>query len=144
MFLNMVKGGNPMGWADSKKDAANRGGFVCLKKDKESVDLVALTEPELTEKPGFQGGEKRTVYRVLVTQFPVEDGGRALNLDLGIFAFNAYLAAIGEDHECKTAFTMTRNGKEGDTNTRYTFKLGKKLGSAAQKLCRKIASEQAF
>jgi hypothetical protein len=143
MILNMVKGGNPMGWAESKKDAANRGGFVSLKKDGESIDLVELTEPVVVEKPGFKGGEARTVYRVIVAATPVSLASRPLNLDLGIFAFNTYAAEVGEGQECKVSFKITRHGKPNDTDTRYGFKLLRKLEAKQAATCRKLAAESA-
>ncbi len=130
-----------MGWKDSKEDAANRGGFVGLKSDKEFVDLVAVSEPEKTTKPGYQGGDPRTVYRVLVVSLPVKADSRTRNLDLSVFSFNAYASTIGEGREGKAGFKYTRHGVAGDTNTRYTFKALSKLSPAAVKLCRKIAEE---
>lgn len=115
-----------MGWKDSKADAANRGGFVSLKDDGDTVDFIALTEPETTEKDGFKGGEKRTVYRVQAVVVPVQKGCNALALDLTIFSFNSYAVTPGQGHELKSVIRMTRSGVKGDLATRYSFGIVRK------------------
>lgn len=130
-----------MGWKQSKEDAASRGGFVSLKEDGETVDFVALTEPEPVEKEGFKKGDKRNIYRILVATAPLKVSSRVQSLDLSIFSFNSYAGQIGEGHESKAIIRMTRHGKKNSLDTAYTFKVVKKLSPKLVKLAKKISKE---
>ncbi len=117
---------------------------MSLKKDKESVTVVPLTEPEPTEKPGFQSSDDpRTVYRVLVVEAPVKSGAQVLNFDLTLYAFNAYDASVGDGHELKDGVRVTRRGKKGDTNTRYDFKVMRKAKPAEVKEAKRALTDVA-
>lgn len=130
-----------MGWKQSKEDAASRGGFIGLKEDGETVDFVALTEPEPTEKEGFKKGTVRNVYRVLAVTAPLKPSSRVQSLDLSIFAFNAYAAQVGEGHECREIVRMTRHGAKGDLDTTYSFDTVKKLTPKQVKTAKAILKE---
>lgn len=142
--LQYVRGVVKMGWKDARDDAAQHGAFLSLKKDKESVMFLPLTEPEPTEKPGFRSDDDaRTVYRVLVVEAPVKSGAQVLNFDLTLYAFNAYAASIGEGHELKDVVKVTRRGKKGDTNTRYDFKVMRKAKPAEVKEAKRALTDVA-
>lgn len=118
-----------MGWKEAKKHAEERPEFVSLKDDGDTVDFVALTEPAPAKKPGFERGQTREVYRVLVLVL-ADKTPKARTLDLSLRQFEAYAESVGEGHELSDVVRMTRSGKVNDTNTSYGFQLLRKVKAA--------------
>lgn len=142
-IVRWLKGVAKVGWKGSKEDAASRGGFIGLKEDGETVDFVALTEPDPLEKEGFKKGTVRNVYRVQAVVYPFKTSSNPMSLDLSIFSFNAYAAQVGEGEECRSVVRMTRSGKKGDLDTRYAFEIVRKLTPKQAKTAKAILKEMA-
>lgn len=107
----------------SRDDAARRGGFITLKSDKETVDFVALTEPEPVEVEGFHRGSSTIVYRMEATPIPLRDDSPAMHLDMSRKAFNAYDEKVPEEADRASVVRMVRYGKPGDSGTTYNFRV---------------------
>ncbi len=117
------KGGRKVSRQTARDHAARQGGFISLKEDGQVVDFVPLTDVQTVEVDGFQGGARRTVYRIQATPLPLGDDSPAMNLDLSRKAFGNYDAKVPEEREGKDVVRMTRHGAAGDVKTAYTFEV---------------------
>lgn len=119
-----------MGWKTSKEHVAGRPEFLSLKGNGDTVEFVALTEPDPAIKPGIEKGTSREIYRVFVKATSKD---KPQILDMGLRMFEAYEESVGEGHEMKSLVNMTRHGAKGDEDTYYTFVVGAKLTAAKLK-----------
>lgn len=128
-----------MGWKDAKEAAAKQSGFVSLKKDKQSVTYVPLTEPAPVEVPGFTQGSVSQKYRVYVSPAPFTDPGNFLILDMGVKEFAIYADTVSEGDEAKKKFKRTRHGKAKSLDTFYSHDPAGKLSTAESKVVKTAA-----